>query len=94
TDILKAVAAQKTQTGFPQNTIGFAAESQDLLENAQAKLEVKKLDLIVANDITVPGAGFTGTTNQVTLLFADGRRETLPLQEKSAVAEAIIDTLC
>lgn len=94
TDILKAVANQKTQTGFPQNTIGFAAESQHLLENAQSKLESKRLDLIVANDITATGAGFAGTTNQVSLLFADGRREILPLQEKSAVAEAIINTLC
>lgn len=94
TDILKAIALQKTETGFPQNTIGFAAESQHLLENAQAKLKGKNLDLIVANDITAPGAGFAGSTNQVTLLFADGRQETLPLQEKSAVAEAIIGTLC
>ena len=94
TDILKAVAEQKTQTGFPQKTIGFAAESQQLLENAKKKLEGKKLDLIIANDITAPGVGFAGTTNQVTLLFADGRQETLPLQEKSAVAEAVIDTLC
>ena len=94
TDILKAVAKQKSQTGFPRKTIGFAAESQQLLENAQSKLEGKKLDLIVANDITAPGAGFAGTTNQVTLLFADGRQETLPLQEKTAVAEAIIKTLC
>ncbi len=94
TDILKAVAAQKTQTGFPQNTIGFAAESQNLLSNAQGKLKSKNLDLIVANDITAPGAGFAGTTNQVTLLFADGRQENLPLQEKSTIAEAIINTLC
>lgn len=94
TDILKAVAEQKTETGFPQKTIGFAAESQQLLENAKKKLEGKKLDLIIANDITAPGVGFAGTTNQVTLLFADGRQETLPLQEKSAVAEAVINTLC
>jgi phosphopantothenoylcysteine decarboxylase / phosphopantothenate---cysteine ligase len=93
-DILKAVAVQKAETGFPQKTIGFAAESQHLLENAQSKLEGKKLDLIIANDITAPGAGFVGTTNQVTLLFADGRQESLPMQEKSTVAEAIIDTLC
>ena len=44
--------------------------------------------------ITAPGAGFAGTTNQVTLLFADGRQEVLPMQEKSVVAEAIIKTLC
>lgn len=94
TDILKAVAAQKAETGFPKKTIGFAAESENLLKNAAGKLESKKLDLIVANDITAPGAGFAHSTNQVTLLFSDGRKETLPLQEKSTVAEAIIDTLC
>ena len=94
TDILKAVAAQKTETGFPLKTIGFAAESQHLLKNAQSKLERKKLDLIVANDITAPGAGFAHSTNQVALLFADGRQEILSLQEKSTIAEAIIDTLC
>jgi len=94
TDILKSVAAQKEDTGFPKHSIGFAAESQDLIKNAQSKLERKSLDLIVANDITAPGAGFAGTTNQVTLLFADGRQEVLPMQEKSVVAEAIIKTLC
>lgn len=94
TDILKAVARQKTSSGFPQKTVGFAAESQDLLKNALSKLEDKKLDLIVANDISAPDSGFAVQTNQVTLLFANGRKETLPLQKKTAVAEAIINTLC
>ena len=94
TDILKAVARQKTISGFPQKTVGFAAESQDLLKNAQSKLEDKKLDLIVANDISAPDSGFAVQTNQVTLLFANGKKETLPLQKKTAVAEAIINTLC
>lgn len=94
TDILKAVANQKSTTGFPQKLIGFAAESQDLLENAALKLKAKQLDLIVANDITTPGAGFGVETNQVTLLFSDGRKQTLPLQDKSAVAESIIEALC
>ena len=94
TDILKAVANQKSTTGFPKKLIGFAAESQDLLENAALKLKAKQLDLIVANDITAPGAGFGVETNQVILLFSDGRKQNLPLQEKSAVAESIIQTLC
>jgi phosphopantothenoylcysteine decarboxylase/phosphopantothenate--cysteine ligase len=94
TDILKAVASQKTTTGYPQKLVGFAAESQDLLENAAAKLQAKHLDLIVANDITAPGAGFGVETNQVTLLFADGRQQALPLQDKSVVAETIIKALC
>ncbi len=90
----KAVASQKTTTGYPQKLVGFAAESQDLLENAAAKLQAKHLDLIVANDITAPGAGFGVETNQVTLLFADGRQQALPLQDKSVVAETIIKALC
>jgi phosphopantothenoylcysteine decarboxylase/phosphopantothenate--cysteine ligase len=94
TDILKAVASQKTTTGYPQKLVGFAAESQYLLENAAAKLQAKHLDLIVANDITAPGAGFGVETNQVTLLFADGRQQALPLQDKSVVAETIIKALC
>lgn len=94
TDILKAVASQKATTGYPQKLVGFAAESQDLLENAAAKLQAKHLDLIVANDITAPGAGFGVETNQVTLLFADGRQQALPLQDKSIVAETIIKALC
>lgn len=94
TDILKAVAEQKAVTGFPQKVIGFAAESQDLLKNAAAKLKGKQLDLIVANDITAPDAGFGVSTNRVTLLFADGRTQALPLQDKFGVAEAIIQTLC
>lgn len=94
TDILKAVASQKATTGYPQKLVGFAAESQDLLENAAAKLQAKHLDLIVANDITAPGAGFGVETNQVTLLFADGRQQALPLQDKSIVAKTIIKALC
>jgi phosphopantothenoylcysteine decarboxylase/phosphopantothenate--cysteine ligase len=59
--------------------IGFAAETQDLLTNAQGKLERKRLDLIVANDVVAPGSGFATETNEVALLWADGRRELLPL---------------
>jgi phosphopantothenoylcysteine decarboxylase/phosphopantothenate--cysteine ligase len=91
-DILAAVARQKDVTGCPKVTVGFAAESQDLLENARHKLEVKKLDLIAANDISpaATGSGFAGDTNRVTLLFPDGRVEALPLMTKGEVAELIL----
>ncbi|MCU0489306.1 MAG: bifunctional phosphopantothenoylcysteine decarboxylase/phosphopantothenate--cysteine ligase CoaBC [Anaerolineales bacterium] len=92
-DILTAVAEQKTLTNRPLLTVGFAAESQDLLENAQAKLNAKKLDLIVANDISASDAGFGVETNRVTILFASGRRETLPLMDKTDVAQVIMQTV-
>lgn len=89
-DILGAVAARKAETGFPRVTVGFAAESQHLLQNASQKLISKKLDLIAANDITAADAGFGTETNRVTLLFANGHRETLPLLTKTQVAEQIL----
>ena len=70
--------------------VGFAAESRDLLENATHKLESKGLDFIAANDISANDAGFAVETNRVTLLFADGRHEPLPLMSKTEVAEAIL----
>ncbi len=92
-DILAAVTERKAVIGFPKRTIGFAAESQDLLENAKSKLERKHLDLIVANDIAAPDAGFEVDTNRVVLLYPDGRQDALPLQEKSAIAGVIIQQL-
>ncbi len=89
-DILAALAAQRGGERHPRVTVGFSAESRDLLDNAQAKLASKKLDLIVANDISSSDAGFGVDTNRVTLLFADGRREELPLMSKTEIAEAII----
>ena len=90
TDILKAVATQKSSSGFPRFTIGFAAESKDLLESARVKLKEKELDLIVANDISNPAAGFEVDNNQVALIFPDGTIERLPLTSKDTVAEAIL----
>ena len=92
-DILLAVAKQKTTGSGPRITVGFAAETQDLLNNAQSKLERKKLDLIVANDVTAPAAGFATDTNLVTLLSAAGTTEALPLMTKLEVAEAIFDRI-
>lgn len=71
--------------------VGFAAETENLAENAVAKLASKRLDMIVANDVTAEGSGFGTETNEVTFFFADGRAEQLPLQSKYAVANAIWD---
>jgi phosphopantothenoylcysteine decarboxylase/phosphopantothenate--cysteine ligase len=94
-DILKTVSSHKrdAKREHPLVVIGFAAESRDLLENAAAKLTSKGLDFIAANDISAQDAGFAVETNRVTLLFADGRKEPLPLMSKSEVAETIIERL-
>lgn len=89
-DILLEVGKRKAQTGFPRMLVGFAAESQDLNQNARKKLHAKNLDLIVANDISAADAGFGVDTNRVTLLFRDGKTQPLPLVSKSEVAEEII----
>ncbi len=89
-DILAEVAQIKSNTGFPRLTVGFAAESQDLLENARLKLEAKNLDLIVANDISAEDAGFAVDENRVTILNRDGGVEALPLMNKAEVADHIL----
>jgi len=90
-DILQQVAKHKAKHGTPKVTVGFAAESQDLLENAREKLDVKALDLIVANDISAEDAGFSVDTNRVTLLYPDGQHRELPLMSKAAVAQAVLE---
>jgi phosphopantothenoylcysteine decarboxylase/phosphopantothenate--cysteine ligase len=92
-DILKAVAGQRSEKEHPFVVVGFAAESRDLLENAASKLTSKGLDLIAANDISARDAGFAVETNRVTILFAGGRRESLPLMSKSEVAETIVERI-
>jgi phosphopantothenoylcysteine decarboxylase/phosphopantothenate--cysteine ligase len=71
--------------------VGFALETSDLLANAKRKLDGKGFDLLVANDATSEGSGFEVATNQVTLLWRDGRHEALPLLSKDEVAEEILD---
>ncbi len=83
-DILAALGAQKER----QILVGFAAESQDLLENAQAKLARKNLDMIVANDVT---SGFASDTNKVVIIKRDGTLHHLPTMTKAALAEVILD---
>jgi phosphopantothenoylcysteine decarboxylase/phosphopantothenate--cysteine ligase len=92
-DILKTVSSQRRGENGKFVIVGFAAESRDLLENASSKLQSKGLDFIAANDISASDAGFAVETNRVTLLFADGRKEPLPLMSKSEVAETIIERL-
>jgi phosphopantothenoylcysteine decarboxylase/phosphopantothenate--cysteine ligase len=92
-DILKTVSSQRRRESRKIVIVGFAAESRDLLENATTKLQSKGLDFIAANDISAADAGFAVETNRVTLLFADGRKEMLPLMSKSEVAETIIERL-
>jgi len=84
TDILKTANGNFVR-------VGFAAESQNLVENAKIKVESKKLDLIVANDITAEGSGFGSETNQVTLIDRDLVVEELPLLSKYDVSNRILD---
>ena len=71
--------------------VGFAAESEDLVKNATAKLKRKSLDLIVANNITEAHSGFGTDTNKVTLIDSQGKIEALPLLPKSEVAHKVLD---
>ena len=86
-DIAAAVGKAKRPG---QVLVGFAAETEHLMENAARKLERKNLDMIVANDVSQPGAGFNVDTNIATLLTHDGARE-CPLQSKAALAQDILD---
>lgn len=92
-DILKAVAGLRSSLKRKQVVAGFAAESQSLLENASNKLQSKQLDLIAANDISAKDAGFSVETNRITLLFADGRTESLSLMNKNEAAGIIIERI-
>lgn len=87
TDILGVVTAARAR---PACVVGFAAETGDLLRNARRKLKEKRLSLIVANDVTLPGGGFGSDTNRATLIDAAGTEE-LPLLSKAEVAGKILD---
>lgn len=71
--------------------VGFAAETENLVAHAQAKLQGKQLDLIVANDVSTPGAGFGTDTNCVTLIDRNGLTTELPMMSKCEVAHHILD---
>ncbi len=73
--------------------VGFALETENLLENARAKLMGKNMDIIIANDVTEEGAGFGYDTNIIKILSADGEIEALPLMSKMEVADRILDSV-
>lgn len=86
-DILKTLGSVKKK----QFLVGFAAETQNLLENAAAKVKKKNLDMIVANDVSMKGAGFNTDTNIVKFLYPDGQIEPLEILSKDDVAEILLD---
>ncbi|MBA2454558.1 MAG: bifunctional phosphopantothenoylcysteine decarboxylase/phosphopantothenate--cysteine ligase CoaBC [Chloroflexia bacterium] len=89
-DILLAIKEQREGSGWPRVTVGFAAESHDLLDNARSKLDRKGLDLIVANDIMSTDAGFETDTNRVVLLDRSGDQQEIDLASKARIAEAVV----
>jgi phosphopantothenoylcysteine decarboxylase/phosphopantothenate--cysteine ligase len=86
-DIIAAVATWEPKPFI----VGFAAETEDTVARAAGKLRRKGMDMIVANDVTAPGAGFDVQTNRVTLIDVIGRETDLPLMSKRDVAAAILD---
>ena len=90
-DILSAVAEQRIRLNHPGIVVGFAAETQDLIANAEQKRKIKHLDLIVANDVSTPGSGFGADNNQVTFIQSDGQIVPLPMLPKEEVADRVID---
>lgn len=88
-DILKELGQLKTH----QILVGFAAETKDLIDNAKDKLTRKNLDMIIANDVTAPGAGFNTDTNIVKLIYRNGNMEELPKMTKDTLANIILDKI-
>ncbi|MDX2175426.1 MAG: bifunctional phosphopantothenoylcysteine decarboxylase/phosphopantothenate--cysteine ligase CoaBC [Candidatus Sumerlaeia bacterium] len=86
-DVALAASLEKSAS---QLFVGFAAESSDILANAEEKLSRKRFDFVFANPINEPGAGFGTDTNRGTLLWADGRREPVPDAGKRAIARRIL----
>jgi phosphopantothenoylcysteine decarboxylase/phosphopantothenate--cysteine ligase len=89
-DILAGLGTRKRPG---QTIVGFAAETDEVRQNAAAKLAAKGIDLIVANDVTAPGAGFEHDTNHVVIMDADGTEREVPLADKRAIARAVFDAV-
>ncbi len=89
-DILAGLGARKPAG---QVLVGFAAETDDLVANAEAKLRAKHLDLVVANDVGAPGVGFQHDTNAVTLLRSGVEPRTVALADKRKIARAVLDEI-
>jgi phosphopantothenoylcysteine decarboxylase/phosphopantothenate--cysteine ligase len=88
-DILKEIGARKNG----KMLVGFAAETEELVANAEKKLREKNLDMIVANNVSEAGAGFDVDTNVATILDRNGTIRSLPLMSKDELAEQIFDHL-
>ncbi len=88
-DILKTVGENKNG----RFVVGFAAETDDLLKNAIEKLKGKNADLIIANDVSLPGAGFEADTNIVHLIYGEGKTEEIPQSAKSEIASKVFDKI-
>ena len=89
-DILAALGKQKPKH---QVLVGFAAETDDVVDNARGKLQRKNLDLVVANDVSAPGVGFGHNTNEVTIVGADGSETLVQLADKHTIATAVLDSV-
>ena len=89
-DILAGLGASKKKG---QVLVGFAAETDDLIKNANKKLVEKNIDAIVANDVSAEGVGFTHETNAVTILTSDGQSRSISLRSKREIAEEVINTV-
>lgn len=85
-DILEEIGRRKTT----QYVVGFAAETEHLAQHAMAKLQAKRSDLIVANDVSVPGVGFGSDSNAVTIFDQNGEVERLPVQMKAGIANRLL----
>jgi phosphopantothenoylcysteine decarboxylase / phosphopantothenate---cysteine ligase len=89
-DILAELGRTKPTT---QTLVGFAAETDNVVENAQGKLVRKNLDLIVANDVSAAGVGFGHDTNEVTIISAAGDHKLVKLASKNSIATAVLDSV-
>jgi phosphopantothenoylcysteine decarboxylase/phosphopantothenate--cysteine ligase len=89
-DVLSQVAAARTNGML---VVGFAAETENVVENAKEKLRVKKLDAIVANDVTREDSGFDTATNAITIITKDNNSVALPTLSKREAADRILDVI-
>lgn len=93
-DILKEVASRKKKEGCgPGLTVGFAAETDDILKNAQKKMQDKELDLIIANDVSRADTGIAADDNQVTVIWKDGKNQEIPQMDKVQLSELLIEEI-
>jgi len=90
-DILKEIGKRRAGGGRPYIVLGFAAETDDLIQNAEHKLRSKNLDFIAVNDVSRADRGFSVDDNRVTLISADGSLSELPLASKEEIARKVLE---